>query len=122
MFEKYYSQEQLEALEERRASVGKERIREVEAEWPALIAEVQAEFERGTDPEDERMQELSQRWMALVREFTGGDPGIERSLRRMYENEDEIAGTNVGPLRQLQEYVGRAVAARNRTPPSPGMT
>lgn len=38
MFEKYYTPEQLQALEERRRRLGEDRIREVEAEWPRLIA------------------------------------------------------------------------------------
>lgn len=38
MFEKYYTPEQLEYLEERKERVGEERIREVQAEWPAYSA------------------------------------------------------------------------------------
>lgn len=112
MFEKYYTPEQLQALEERRRRLGEDRIREVAAEWPRLIAEVQAEYDRGTDPADERVQALADRWMALVREFTGGDPGIERSLQKLYESEDQVAGMDVGPMRALQKYIAQAIAAR----------
>ncbi len=38
MFEKYYTPEQMEWFQQRRLQVGEERIREVEAEWPRLIA------------------------------------------------------------------------------------
>lgn len=112
MFEKYYTPEQLRALEERREEVGEDRIREVEAEWPRLMAGVQAEYDKGTDPADERVQALAHRWMALVREFTGGDPGIERSVQKVYESEDRVAGMDTGPIRALQEYIAKAVAAR----------
>jgi MerR family transcriptional regulator, thiopeptide resistance regulator len=111
MFEKYYTAEQLEELEERRRSLGEDRIREVEAEWPRLIAEVRAEMEKGTDPADPRMQELSARWMALVQEFTGGNAEIERSLRTMYEQETHVAGMDTGPMRELGAYISGAVAA-----------
>jgi MerR family transcriptional regulator, thiopeptide resistance regulator len=111
MLEKYYTPEQLQALDERRQTLGEDRIGEVEAEWPRLMAEVQAELDQGTDPADERMQALATRWMGLVREFTGGDPGIERSVQNLYQNEDEVAGMDVGPVRALQAYVARAIAA-----------
>ncbi|HEV2129667.1 MAG TPA: TipAS antibiotic-recognition domain-containing protein, partial [Longimicrobiaceae bacterium] len=76
--------EQLQELDERRRAIGEERIREVEAEWPLLIAGVRAEMEKGTDPSSERVQELARRWMALVQEFTGGDRQIDHSVNRLY--------------------------------------
>ncbi len=80
MAEKYYSEEQMEWLRQRREAVGEERIREVEAEWPKLMAEVRAELDAGTEPYNPKVQALMDRWQALIAEFTGGNPGIERSL------------------------------------------
>jgi DNA-binding transcriptional MerR regulator len=111
--EKYYTPEQLEYLAERRAQVGEERIREVEAEWPELMEQVRLEMEAGTDPSDERVQALARRWMGLVREFTGGDPGIERSLNNMWSEEENIRGIDTAETRALGEYVSRALAASN---------
>jgi DNA-binding transcriptional MerR regulator len=112
MAEKYYSEEQLEYLRKRREEVGEERIREVEAEWPRLMAEVRAELDAGTDPADPKLQPLLDRWFGLVAEFTGGNPGIEKSLNSFYENEDEIP--DGGPIdRELFAYVGKAMASRN---------
>jgi MerR family transcriptional regulator, thiopeptide resistance regulator len=111
MFEKYYTPEQLKELEERRLQLGEERIREVEAAWPTLMAEVRAEMERGTDPADERVRRLAERWSALVAEFTGGDPGIQSSLSRMYQQEPTVAGMDAGPMREMAEYLARARAA-----------
>ena len=91
MFEKYYTKEQLETLRQRAETVGAERIKEVEQEWPKLIAEVRAEMQKGTDPKDTRMQALAKRWMDLVHEFTGGDAGITQSLRNLYAGEPEFA-------------------------------
>lgn len=114
MIEKYYTPEQLEQLKARKEQVGEERIRQVQEEWPKLHAEVRAEMEKGTDPSSERMQVLARRWMALVREFSGGDPGIEQSLRRMYQQEDTIHGMDVQAMRPMMDYVGRAIAAAKK--------
>src|SRR5947209_2153502 len=59
---KYYTPEQLEALAQRRETVGEERIRQVETEWPELIAEVRAAMERGEDPRSGHVQTLARRW------------------------------------------------------------
>ncbi len=85
--ESYYTPEQLETLKQRKLQVGEERIRQVEAEWPELIAQVRAAMERGDNPAGEQVQALARRWKALVEEFTGGDPGIAQNLQRMYEQE-----------------------------------
>ena len=110
MFEKYYTPEQLEELRVRGEQMGPERMREVEAEWPKLMDEVRAEMERGTDPGDERVQALARRWSGLVREFTGGNPGIERSLGSLYREESSVQGMDVAAMRPMMEYIGRAMA------------
>lgn len=107
MFEKYYTPEQLQELEERRRVVGEERIRQVEAKWPVLIAEVRAEMEKGTDPASERVQELARRWTGLVQEFTGGDPEIEQSVSRLYQQEP-AARERMGLDPEIFGYVNRA--------------
>jgi MerR family transcriptional regulator, thiopeptide resistance regulator len=106
--EKYYTPEQLEYLAERRREVGEERIREVEAEWSELIEQVRAEMEAGTDPSDERVQALARRSMELVNEFTGGNPGIERSLGNMWQQEENIHGIDTREMREMMEYISAA--------------
>jgi MerR family transcriptional regulator, thiopeptide resistance regulator len=108
---RYYTPEQLEYLEERRREVGEERIRAAEEEWSELIERVRGELEAGTDPSSERVQALAGRWMALVDEFTGGDPGIERSVGNMWQQEENIHGIET---RELMAYVSEAVAASNQ--------
>lgn len=112
--EKHYTSEQLEQLERRKHEVGEERIREVEAEWPRLIEQVEAEMAAGTDPADERVQELANRWMGLVEEFTGGDPGIRESLGNMYQQEESVCGMDTAHMRELMAYVGGAREASER--------
>jgi DNA-binding transcriptional MerR regulator len=111
MIEKYYTPEQLEQLKERKERVGEARIQEVQAEWPKLMAEVQAAMDAGADPADPKVQELAKRWVGLVNEFTGGDPGIFKSLSNMYQNEANVRGMNVKTMRPMMEYVQKAMAA-----------
>jgi flagellar biosynthesis/type III secretory pathway protein FliH len=110
MVEKYYTSEQLAEIKERGRRLGEERIRQVEAEWPELIAQVRAEMEQGTDPASERVQALARRWMALVEEFTGGNPEIEKSLCTMYEQEPQVR-ERAGLDPQIFAYISRAIAA-----------
>jgi MerR family transcriptional regulator, thiopeptide resistance regulator len=113
--DRYYTPEQLEYLEERRREVGEERIRQAEAEWARLIDRVRAEMEAGTDPSNERVQALARRSMELLQEFTGGDPGIERSLSNMWRQEENIHGFDTREMREMMAYVSEAMAASKET-------
>lgn len=110
MVEKYYSKQQLSELEERRRLLGEERIRQVEAEWPELIAQVRAAMEKSSDPASDEVQRLARRWNDLVREFTGGDPEIHRALNTMYKEEPAMARQN-GLDPELFAYLAKAQAA-----------
>jgi len=109
--ERYYTSEQLEQLEARRREFGEEGIRAVEAEWPELMGKVRAEMEAGTDPADERVQALARRWMELVDMFTGGDPGIRRSLNNLWQQEENVHGIDTGEAREMGAYISRALAS-----------
>lgn len=114
MFEKHYTPEQMAELKKREESLGPERIRQVEAEWPELMAKVQAEMDKGTDPADERVQALARRWMELVQEFTGGDPGITKSVGRVWQEETTVHGMDTGNMRSLMGYVQQALQAAKK--------
>jgi hypothetical protein len=107
---RYYTPEQLGYLAARRRELGEERIHQSEAEWAELIEQVRAEMEAGTDPSTERVQALARRWMGLVNEFTGADPGIERSVGEMWQQEETIHGMDTRQMREMMEYVSRAVS------------
>ncbi len=98
MIERYYTKEQLEQLEARRAAVGEDEIARVEQAWAALFAEVKEALDRGTPPDAPVAQALARRWQALTADtvagFTGGDPGLRGSLDRMYAEQpvDQIHG------------------------------
>jgi DNA-binding transcriptional MerR regulator len=110
MHEQYYTPEQLEQLAARRESLGEEGMRKAQDDWAELIAAVEAEREKGTDPADPRVQGLMDRWKALIQAFTGGDPGITASLKRMYEEQGAEQASRGAMPAGLQEYVGRAMA------------
>lgn len=110
MIERSFTPEELAEIKARGEKLGAAHIRQVEAEWPSLIAQVRREMIEGTDPTSDRMRPLATRWRALVREFTGGNPSIERKVRAMYVDEPERARKNdldVG----MFEYIGRAIRA-----------
>lgn len=107
MYDKYYSEEQRQKIEERGRQLGPEAIRAAEKEWPELIAKVRAEMEKGTDPASETVQALARRWMELVHAFTGGDPGITQSLRTMYREEEGLR-ERTGLDGEIFAYVNRA--------------
>jgi DNA-binding transcriptional MerR regulator len=109
--ERYYSQEQLAQLEQRRTELGDDAIRRAEQDWAELIAEVEAERAAGTDPASERVQQLRRRWEALIEQFTGGDPGIRASLARMYRSEGVERASQGMVSAELMAYVQRAIDA-----------
>ena len=88
MFEKYYTPEQLEQLEQRRQELGEDAIRAVEQEWREIYAKLADLREREVDPGAPEAQAVGDRAGELIQMFTGGDPGIAQSLQRMYQNED----------------------------------
>jgi DNA-binding transcriptional MerR regulator len=87
MFEKYYTPEQLERLEQRRNELGEDAIKAVEQEWQEIYAKLRELREAGVDPAAPEAQAVGDRAFELIEMFTGGDPGITASLRRMYEQE-----------------------------------
>ena len=111
MIEKYYTPEQLESLARRREEIGEEAMQQAPQRWAELQSSVQEARDAGMEPTDPMAQELARRWFALVSEFTGGDPGIFQSLKKMYQNEDTIHGTDVAALRPGMEWINKAAAA-----------
>ena len=109
--EKYYTPEQLKFFEERRQAGGaemEEATQKGPQMWTDLFADVDAAMASSVPPEDPKAQELAKRWLALVTLVTGGDPGIYNSMRRMYENEDNVMGTDTKALKPKMEYIMKA--------------
>jgi MerR family transcriptional regulator, thiopeptide resistance regulator len=112
MHDKYYSPEQLETLAKRREELGgDEGMKAAEKQWADLIAAVDAERQKGTDPSDPRVQELAQQWRDLIAAFTGGDPEMHRSLQNMYEQEGTEAASRGSLQPEVMGYMNRAMEA-----------
>ena len=88
MFEKYYTPEQLQQLEQRRNELAEDKIKAVEQEWTEIYAKLADLRARDVDPAAPEAQAVGDRAGELIQMFTGGDPGIAQSLQRMYQNED----------------------------------
>jgi DNA-binding transcriptional MerR regulator len=120
--EKFYTPEQLAQLSERRRKLGDEAIADAEQQWAELIAGLDAEHKRGTDPSKPRVQELARRWKELIEAFTGGDEGIRRSLQTMYEQEGPEQASRGTVSSELADYARRAHEAgganRRSQPPA----
>ncbi|OFW10949.1 MAG: hypothetical protein A3H96_25065 [Acidobacteria bacterium RIFCSPLOWO2_02_FULL_67_36] len=112
MFDKYFTEDQRGWLKERRVVVGEERIKEVEAEWPRLIAEVRQEMAQATPPDHPRVQALAARWRGLVEEFTNGNLAVAKGVATMYKNEPSVR-QRTGLDSEIMEYISRAGAFKD---------
>jgi MerR family transcriptional regulator, thiopeptide resistance regulator len=83
---KYYSDEALEKIEERRRGTPHSVVEQGQRDWTALIAEVEDAASRGVDPASGEAHALANRWRALVQQFTHGDAEIQRGLNRLWSD------------------------------------
>lgn len=114
MTEKYYTPEQRQQLKQRAQTVGAARIEQVQAEWLELFEQFRAAQEKGADPASQPVQVLARKALGLIQEFTGGDPGIEGSLSKMYKQEGGpkvMAQHGVQMAPGLWDYMQKAMAA-----------
>jgi len=112
--EKYFTPEQRAALARRADEMGSGRMREGSQAWATLFDDFREAMALGRDPASGEVRALALRARDLIEAFTGGDPGIEASLRRMYQEEGGVtlvnrSGGNMDP--ELWAYYGRALAA-----------
>jgi DNA-binding transcriptional MerR regulator len=111
MRERYYTPAQLEDLEQRRRTLGEDKIRDVEREWAEIFATLRRELDAGTDPADPRLRPLAERGRELVTMFTGGDPGITVALKAMWEKEDPEQVSHGMVDAEVWDYYGKVQAA-----------
>src|SRR4051812_44231857 len=111
MTDSYYTDEQQEALAQRRAELGPDGMERAQRDWGELIEAAGAERAAGTDPLDPRVLDLARRWRALVEQFTGGDAGTRASLDRMYREQGPQRASRGMVDPELMEYMRPALAA-----------
>jgi DNA-binding transcriptional MerR regulator len=112
--EKYFTPEQLRLIKEAREQVGQAHLERMQEDWAELIALIRAEMDRGTDPADARVQALARRWQDLLRQSTGGDPGIQEAMKRLWEEQGDALAAQFGSQydsRPIWGYITRAIAA-----------
>lgn len=115
MFEKYYTEEQLAQLAERREAVGEEAIRSIETRWSELTERVRQAMDRGVEPASDEAAGLAREWNALTDEtvqgFTGGDAGLTESLGQVWKKEP-AAKERWGMSPELLAWIGSAGSGR----------
>ncbi|WP_437334254.1 MerR family transcriptional regulator [Sorangium sp. So ce394] len=109
MIEKYYTPEQLAELQQRAEAIGPEKMREAESAWKQIYEDMRAEMQKGSDPKSEPVQQIVKRMRELIDAFTGKNPGIERSLNRMYQEEPSMRNQH-GMDPALHEFIGKAMS------------
>lgn len=97
---KYYTDEQLANLGQRWSPEAQEKS---ERAWAALTKDTEDAIARGDDPTGETGLQLGARQQELLAMFTGGDPGIEQNLRKLYADR---ANWPTGIKRPYSEAVG----------------
>ena len=78
---KYYTDEQLANLRQRWSP---EVQAESEKGWADLARDTEVAIANGADPQSETGLQLAARRQSLLSAFTGGDTGIEKSLKNLY--------------------------------------
>jgi DNA-binding transcriptional MerR regulator len=110
IMEQYFTRGQLALLEQRRAQVGEERLREIRDAWAEIIPAVQQAMDGGVDPTSPEILATARRWKALEDEMTGGDPGISQAIRTMYERASIPPRHGPVPTGDMYRYMDQAFA------------
>jgi DNA-binding transcriptional MerR regulator len=114
MIENYYTPEQLESLRKRREEMGpagEAIIKQGEADWATLWADLRTAMEQGLDPADPKVQALEKKRQALVTAFTGGDAGIEQSVKRLWTEQGDKLCAQYGFDPKVMEYMRKVTEA-----------
>ena len=85
---KYFSDEMLETLTKQAQLMPDEAIAQAQEKWQAIHTAVYEN--RHLSPYHPTLQAIAQSADELIQAFTQGNPEVESSLQRMYENPDDI--------------------------------
>jgi DNA-binding transcriptional MerR regulator len=106
----YFTPEQQAVLSARKSEV---RSRGEEG-WAKLIPEIEAAAKDGLDPASEEARSLIERYQQLINLFTGGDPGIQANLERLYADKANWPTTFKSPLSEAaRSFVEQAKKAHS---------
>lgn len=113
MHEKYFDAAQREQIRRRGEELGDDGIADAERGWAELFGELGTHMRAGTDPADPALDPIRARARELLAAFTGGDPGIAASMRRMWDSEDPTEVSRGAVDRELFAYSRRVFGARD---------
>ena len=82
--------------------------------WAKLIPEIEAAAKNGLDPFSEEAHSLVERHQELVNLFTGGDPGIQAALERLYADKSNWPKDFKSPFSDAaQVFINKAKQAHS---------
>ncbi len=90
--------------------MGAEGIQKAQTDWADLNNAFRSAMENGTNPGAPEVQALVARMNEMIKAFTGGDPGIARSLGKMYKEEGAEKASRGAIDKALADYMGKARA------------
>jgi MerR family transcriptional regulator, thiopeptide resistance regulator len=83
---RYFTQEQLQHLEDLRKRVSPEAKAESDRAWWELARDTEQAIARGESPAGKTGLQLAERRQRLIDQFTEGDPGLKQSLKKLYQD------------------------------------
>jgi DNA-binding transcriptional MerR regulator len=89
IYDKYFLPEDIAQLRQRKLGMN-EAGRDGQAEWRAVIVEVEQQMALNALPDSAAVQALRRRWQSLIDLFTGDDPALQRKVSEMYRNEESV--------------------------------
>lgn len=112
VMDKYFTPEQLAAMQTRGDALGAEGVQQVQQRWAEIIPAVRAHMTKNTPVTDPTLQALGREWRDLVNAFTGGDREVARLSRTMISTETLGAKDAHGPMPdpEMFAYMGRVFA------------
>jgi DNA-binding transcriptional MerR regulator len=111
---KYYSDDAHAKVEERKPRWSPELQEKVSRQWSELIADVETAVRLGENPSGAMAQSLAARWKELLAGFTGGDPGVQRGLNKMWADRDNWPDGAAKSFRmpaEVTEFIVKAMGA-----------
>lgn len=106
---RYFTQEQLEHLEDLRKRVSPEAKAESDRAWAQLARDTEQAIAEGAAPASKTGLQLAERRQRLIDQFTGGDPGLKQSLKKLYHDRANWPATFQRPFSEaVDAFLQRA--------------
>lgn len=113
---KYYSPEAQAKIAEKAKTWTPELQARISQQWKDLIEEIEAAIAKGEDPARPQAQALARRWSDLIKEFTGGDPEIQKGVNKLYTDQKNWPEGFQKPFSdEVQAFIMKAFAAARKS-------